>query len=386
MLTQVKKTQITLCAGAALLLSLGMFPAQAVAQDDPTSASPATATALDDPTLAEPDRSKDKEGDSPSVEVREKSDAEDDEDDKDWSLMLSLSSQMYQGMFVNLENQSSDLSSPHASDPSGSFGRWSNSYSIVGSYQLDDFQLLGSFDVSHWLTRGGGSIEPYELRASDVNLGLSWDGYKIEPIDTKIALAYTMGLPVSVYSRNANLILDNRLAASVSRKFFDKLTLRFTTLGGWSPHTTTSPTVDKEIAQIFREDDIVGNEIQVLGGVSTEFSWSNALAVSFPIWDKLSASATYSYTRYWSHHRDLDPQFDAPLQGLQTSGRNTGDAVTGTLGLSYPVLKYLSLSGGISSSQTPKTADNKGFRFPWWNFSGAGANLSRVYLSATATF
>lgn len=377
-------TRVSICA--ALLLGAGLLPASALAQE-PASASPATATKRVDATLDTRD-SQIPEPDETAVELsaQEALDDAEKKDDKKWSLSASVGTRIYQGMFVSLSNDSDELSNPHASEPSDAFARWSNVYSVGAGYRLDDFNLGIGLSASQWLTSGGGSLEPYEFRLHDVSLSAGWKGYNIEAIDTNISLSYGMSLPTSVYSRASNLILGNSLSLGVSRTFFEKLTLSYGLSGGWTPHTTSSPTVDRKIAQIFREDDIVGNEVQVVGGVSTEFSLSNSLSASFPIWDKLSGSVSYAYSRYWSHYRDVDEEFNADFDGLQTGGRNTGDGVSGSASLSYPLGSYLSVSAGISTSQQPKTSDNKSFRFPWWNFSGAAANRSSVNFNLSGRY
>jgi hypothetical protein len=61
-------------------------------------------------------------------------------------------------------------------------------------------------------------------------------------------------------------------------------------------------------------------------------------------------------------------------------------AVSTSAKLSYRLNKYLRFSGGIGSFMSPKTTDNKSFRFPFWNTEGAAANRSWVQLGVKATY
>lgn len=369
----------------ALLLGAGLLPATALAQD-PASASPATSTKADDPTLSQSDAQVDTAGDSADISADGTLEDDDTGSDKKWSLSASVSTRVYQGMFVDLGNTDPSLDSPHAADISNSFSRWSNIYSLSAGYKLGDFRLDVAALASHWMSRAGGMNGPYEFRLQDLVLGATWDGYTVDAIDTHIGVNYALTVPTSAVSQTANQIVGNNLSLSVSRKFMRKLGLSYTLTGGWTPHTSTVATIDSDVAQIYREDEIVGNDIAVIGGYNTEFSLSHTLAASVPVWDKLSASASYTYGSYWSYsHSDGDDEYTPDVEGLQ-KGRNYGDGTVATAMLSYPIGKHVKLAGGISTSQRPKTSDNKGFRFPWWNFSGAAANRSSINLSVSGSY
>jgi len=367
----------------ALLLGAGLLPATAMAQD-PASASPATSTKADDPTLSQVDADVDPADEAAEVAIEEAMDTE--EDKKNWSLSASVGTRIYQGMFVNLENTDDNLSSPYAADTSGSYSRWSNVYSIAAGYKLDDFNFGARAVASHWLSRAGGINEPNEFRFQDMVFSAGWSGYNIEAIDTRFSAKYDLSVPTSTVSQTANLIVGNYVGLSLSRTFVRKLSLSYTMTGGWTPHSTTIATVDSDVAQIYREDELVGNEVAAVGGYNTEFSLSHSFSASLPVWDKLRASASYSYGSYWTYDRaDADDEFSSDIEGIQ-QGRNYGDGISATAGLSYPINDHFNVSGGISTSQSPKTSDNKGFRFPWWNFTGAAANRSSINLTVSGTY
>jgi hypothetical protein len=306
--------------------------------------------------------------------------------EKPWSVSATLLTRGYQGLFIGLENEDDGLSADAADTPSSAFDRWLNLYVLAGGYSLDDFSFGAEIVWSHWMTPGGGYNEQYEFRFEDPSLSASWKGYEIEPIETTISASYLASLPASDVSQTANLVLGNSLSATASRKFFDAISLSYTLGGGWSAHTTEVATVSPETAQIYRETDRVGNGgLATHNGYNTQFSLTNALAASFPIWDKLSGAASYSMTKYWTYDVDNDDQFTPDGDAIQT-GRMTADRTVASLGLSYPIGDYVSLGGGIRTVQAPKTDDNRSFRFPWWNFSGSARNASAFQLSVTGSY
>jgi hypothetical protein len=308
-----------------------------------------------------------------------------EEEKKAWSVSATVLSRGYQGLFTGLENGDDGLSSENAADTSYSYDRWLNLYVLAGNYTVEDFTFGASMVWSHWLTPGGGLNEPYEFRIEDPSLTASWAGYEIAPIDTTISASYSAALPVSDVSRTSNMVLGSSLATTASRTFFDKLSLSYTLGGGWTAHTREDATVTADNVQIYREDEVVGNDLVQIGGLNTQFSLTNALGASFPIWDKLSGSVSYSMTKYWTYHVDNDDEMTPDVEGIQT-GRGTADLTVASAALSYPVGDYVSLAGGVRTSQAPKSADNRTFRFPWWNFSSAAGNRSAIQLSVTGTY
>lgn len=388
MRTQFETIQLKTYLCGALLLGAGLLPSTALAQD-PSSANAGTATKVEDPTLSQP------EGDISASESTEQTtglaadgsvDTEPEKDKKGWSVSAGVSTRFYQGMFVDLGNTDSNISSPYASDTSNSFSRWSNIYTLGAAYKLSDFNFGVNAAASHWLSRSGGIDESNEFRFQDLALTAGWNGYTIDPIDTKFSATYSLILPTSQISRASNLNVGNYLGLSLSRTFFEKLSLSYTLSGGWTPHSTPVATGDPDDIQIYREDEVVGNEIATVGNFNTQFSLTNSFVASIPVWEKLRAAVSYSYSGYWTYgSEDDDDGFTAQQEGIQT-GRNYGDSTTATAGLSYPIGDYISVAGGISTSQQPKTSDNKSFRFPWWNFSGAAGNRSSINLSVSGSY
>lgn len=328
------------------------------------------------------------------------------EDGRDWSVSASLTTRVGQGTFVK---QTPDTELGRELGAAEAFAnRVVNAYSLSPSYTLGDFTLSGDFSFTHWLTRGGGTstvpyssnaTKPNEFRMSDIGVSASWAGYEIEPIEARVSGSASVYFPTSRVSRTENLIATNIVGASLSRTFFDKLNLRYGMSGLWLPHTTTSPTIPTDVDTVFRTgtlivdatSDLAGNGEAKIAGYNIEWGMSHSLSASIPIWEDLSFSASYAFSKYWTYNIDNDDQFAADTvdengDRIVDTGRASSNVAGTTLTLSYPVHEYLSVSGGLYTRGPVKTRDNKSFRFPFWNFNGAANNFSAVQLTLSTRY
>ncbi len=98
-------------------------------------------------------------------------------------------------------------------------------------------------------------------------------------------------------------------------------------------------------------------------------------------WKKLSIGVTLIFINAWKYAFPKD-QFTAD----HAVARGQVDSTWGLISLGYDINDHFSLSLGMSSSQPAKTADQKGYRFPFFDFqSGSYANNTSVFLSASGT-
>ncbi len=317
-----------------------------------------------------------------SATVEKDADAKKDANKKPWSVSATVLTRAYQGMFTGLADQNPKYSSPNAADPSASFKRWLNLYVVDLGYSVGDFSFGAEGVVSQWLTTAGGYNGPHEVRLEDTALTASWSGYNIEAIDTRISAGYELDLPTSTVSRAAGLIAANSLGVSVSHTFFDKLSLSYTLGGSWLPNVSPDAELPANVVNIYRPEEKVGSDVRV-GGLNTEFGLSNGLKARIPVWDKLSASVSYSITKYWTYADQNNDQYTSTYAKV---GRGTSDVTSASLALSYPINDYLSVAGGIRNRQLPKTADNSSLKFPWWDFTGAADNASAIQFSVTGSY
>lgn len=307
--------------------------------------------------------------------------------DRSWSLSADLVSRVGQGTFADLENQTgtSGEQAPNAS----AFDRALLIYVLSGSYEVGDFTFSPEFTWTHWLTQGGGLNGPGEFRFQDISLVSSWNGTKIEPLDSNLSASLEFSFPTSDVSQAQSKIVGVDGTVSISHNLFDKVVVIGSVSGSKTFHRFKSPRVNiDEVGEdnvLFRNNQAedLGDGLIAIGGINTEYALSGTLTLSFPIVDKLRGTISYGLAKYWTYNidnnDDLNPEF-------ADEGRGTQDLSSATVTLSYPINKYLSVSGGIVTRQPPKTDDNESFRFPFWNTQGAASNYSSLQLALSASY
>jgi hypothetical protein len=85
----------------------------------------------------------------------------------------------------------------------------------------------------------------------------------------------------------------------------------------------------------------------------------------------------------WTYLNIPKDQFSAPDA---KAGRGQRDRTFGVIDLTYQPWENFGFSLGLSSAQPAKTADNKSFRFPFFDFSSEGNNFTTVYFDIFANY
>lgn len=343
-------------------------------------------------------------------------DEEAEEEGKDWSVSFRLGNTIGQGTFVDVANDS-EFFDPNCTDPieqgcvgaaNNAYDRVNLSFALSGGYTLGDFSFGTSLAAVQWLTAGGGANAPSEFRWQDVGLSAGWAGYTFESIGLNIAPGLDLVLPTSRVSQYTTLVVGTSLGVGISKTFFDKLSLSLGLGGGKDFHRFTSPVLDLEKFDPEDEGELqgdlqpesvvyragasedLGRSLVAVSGMNTEYSFSGSLSASIPVWDKLKASASYALVTFWSYPVPGEPgdELTPDVVGIN-EGRGVGQVTSTGFSLSYPITLgdvNLGLSGGISTSQFPKTSDNKSFRFPFWNTTGAASNASALKFGVSASY
>ena len=373
----MKSPQSLSLAGLCLLLAMlvASLPVTASAQDTPAGTS-GNSTAKTQVTDA--------------LDESEEGETE-KEEPKAWSVGASYQLRVGSGTFVGVASDST-TNDPFG-DGSNAFDRVMNVYGVNAGYRLNkDFSLSANAALTHWLSQGGGFNEVNETRFQDIGFGVSWAGYVIKPIDTRISASLSAVLPTSDLSRAATLYTNISPAVSISKVLFSRLSLSYSLGAGKGFHRATSPLASIERAGtgnvLFRaggSEDLSGQGLVAIPGRNTEYSLSNTLAASVVITPSLSFSASYSNLNFWSYDTDFDStsELNSPFA---VDGRGFSQLMFTRVGLSYRFLDYFSASTGIRNFATPKTSDNRSFRFPFWNFQSAAANSSQVFVGLGANY
>ncbi len=313
---------------------------------------------------------------------------EDDDDDKPWTIGGSARMSVGQGTFAQVSNDTQWAG--EVDDGSGAFNRVSMNFGLNTSYRWEDFSFSGSTSVSQGLTAGGSPIAnaPYETRMGNIRLGAGWSGYEFEDLGISVRPSISASLPSSATSRAQTLILGTSASVGLSKTFFNNLTLSYSLGGSRSFFRYTSPVLQTE--RVGEENVLIrmdGAEAVepgrfAIGRVNTPWGMSNNLSASFRL-GRVGANVSYTYTRRWSYAWTEEDDFTSDIQCV---GRCVGDGMSGAIGLSYRLNDTRSLSGGLNTGGTPKTADQQSFNFPFWNFNGASANRSSIALGLSGSY
>lgn len=316
--------------------------------------------------------------------------AKKEEEKRRWSVNANYGLRIGQGTFV--DPPAGAVPNDPRGDGSNAFDRVMNVYSFGGGYSLnDDFSLSLGLAWTHWLTSGGGLNEAGETRFQDINFGASWSGVEIKPIGAHFRASASLSLPSSDLSRAAGTIVGTGVSLSISKRFFKKLSLSASLSGGKTFHEAISPVGDLSRAGsgnlLFRaggEEDLGGGLIAI-GGLNTEYSLGTGFNASVSIVKNLRFSARYTMLTFWTYApaTNNDDEFRSRFGD---AGRGTSQVVSTAAGFSYSFLDYFNASLGIRTGISPKTADNRSFNFPFWNFQGAAANRSQITIGLGASY
>lgn len=322
-----------------------------------------------------------------STTSEEATDSESEGSDRNWKLSGGITTSVGQGTFVGLENES-NVSAPTA--PNGTaFDRVNLLYRFRPSYKVDDFTFGARVALTHWLTQGGGLNEPGEIRFDDTALSTKWSGYNFDSIDTRLTSQAQLVLPTSQQSQTASRLAVTHLDVRFTKPFFDsRLNLTLGVRGTKFFHRYKSPRVNVdrvgEDNVLFRQGgaEDLGRGLVSVGGLNPSWGIQPALISQFSITEDLSANLTYAMAKYVTYRVGEDDDFRAEY----AKKRGQSDISVGSFSLTYNFNKYIGASAALVTEQPIKTADNKGFRFPFWNTQGAANNFSSIDLSVTATY
>lgn len=115
---------------------------------------------------------------------------------------------------------------------------------------------------------------------------------------------------------------------------------------------------------------------------NTQFQFMNRFIVEFVPVERLAIAIDFIiYNAFGYEMPDDELTADNAKPGL-----GQRDLTAGTVEISYQVLDELALALGTTTLQPPKTLDNEGFRFPFFDYRSTSDNLTSVYFDVIATF
>ncbi len=127
----------------------------------------------------------------------------------------------------------------------------------------------------------------------------------------------------------------------------------------------------------------VASDVCFVGAYANkQLSVSNMIVLGFEIIDDLSLSTSFIFANAFAY--DTYAEEDALTGEYAQPGKTQYDVTQASATLSYQVIKHFSVATGVSTMQMPKTADNKSFRFPFYDASAN--NYTSISFSATASY
>lgn len=341
---------------------------------------------------AQDDEDEDEDDTDETAEVskkdeKKKKEKKDDDEGKKWSVGASYGLRVGQGTFVDPAGSFSD----QRGDGSNAFDRVSNVYSVNGSYSFSDFSVSTGLAWTHQLSQGGGANRPGEVRFQDIGVGFGWNGTTLGESGIRLSGGADVSFPTSVFSQATSQIVATGAGVNLSRRFFDRLNLSFGLNGGKTFHEYNQVVGDLSKAGdgniLFRAGgaEQLGQGIVALGDRNTEYSLGGSVAANISLIERMSLSINYGYSTFWTYASsvDNDDEYRSPYGD---AGRGRGDFVSTGVTLRYGFLDHFGVSLGIRSGMSPKSADQRTFNFPFWNFQGAASNRSSLNFGLSANY
>lgn len=225
-----------------------------------------------------------------------------------------------------------------------------------------------------------------QVMPSDLLLTLKYNNVATIPgIKVNFSPFIRLGAPTSYESRYRNLYLSTAAGFNLNRMFGDHVFLDYQFRFNKNWNRTAQPTISGTVALArFRgAEDVGGGEVINGDDNNISFSVFNALTGSFIINDQWSITLQLAIQNSWTY---LSVPKDAQSSQYAKAGRGQRDRTYGTLDLTYQPWEHFGFSLGLTSQQPAKTADNKRFRFPFFDFSSEGNNYTNVYFDVFATY
>jgi hypothetical protein len=260
-------------------------------------------------------------------------------------------------------------------------------------YYINKHMMLElRFDVQTELTSSytTGTTKKHQFMPSDTYLTFRYSSAYKEPYTGITFSPYIrLAFPSSYESRFRDQYLSMALALDISDMLakghvYLNYTFRFTK--NFNKYTVATVSSNDEypvaVARAKGNEELTSNLIAT-GAQNTSFNVLNSLMASWIINDQWSLTMQLGIINSFKYTDFPDDQYTAENA---KSGRGRSDWTFGVVDLTYQPWKHYGFSLGVSSYQPAKTADNKSFRFPFFDFSSEANNYTNFYFDVFATF
>lgn len=260
------------------------------------------------------------------------------------------------------------------------------------SFWEDRLSASASFSYTKNLTPTGINRR-YEGRFQDIGLGLGYGNiYTIPVAEIGIGASVGLTLPVSEISRWEGLITSGSAGLSLSRGFgLVSLSYSLDVSKNFYRYTTITANVDRrrDLDLFYREggaEQVAENRVAIDTGILPEWSVTNSLNLGVRWFETgLSSSVGFSLSDSFTFAVDETMERDEFTSEFARVGRGRSQAMVGSIGLRYSFLDHFGVGVNLSTSQSPKTADNQHFRFPFWDTQTGNLTATRLGFNFSAS-
>lgn len=251
----------------------------------------------------------------------------------------------------------------------------------------DGTNLSASISMTQELTQSDTANSAHQVLFSDLSVRAFRSLFTIPKLDIVTIGSLTTVLPTSKASQLETLILGGILNLTFLRTF-GPLSIFYTTGFRKNFHEFTTAAINtqgfEDNVLLAREGgaERIGAFLVSTGANNISFSFRNSLTLLYIPIPGLMLSLTYRIDNAFTYESFPDDEFAAESA---RGGRGRRDAFSANIDVSYMATGYLMLSTGVSTAGAPKTADNRRFRFPFFDTRSEAENLTTIYLAVTAT-
>lgn len=259
------------------------------------------------------------------------------------------------------------------------------------SYTVADRHTLSLGGSATKFVTAGGTTELYEGRIGDLSLSYSPGPlYTIPGANIRLTGGLSATIPVSRASRTDRLYTSLGANLGLSRTFFERLTLSygFGVSKNFNRYMTTvldSRELDI-LARSGGNEQLAGALVAADTGILGEWGLSNSLSLRYAFPFGLSTGMSFSLSDSFTYADSSilsDDEFTSPYA---RPGRGRAQVMSGGFNASYAFLGNFSVSGNLSTSQAPKTADNQRFRFPFFDTQSGNLSYTSVGLTLAMNY
>lgn len=315
-----------------------------------------------------------------TAKAKKSSDEDDDEeeDDKSWSVGADLAISLGLGAFQKDE---------HAKRI-----RSSLILALNGSYTIPviDVDVHAETGFSQWLSKGGGTNGKYEFRWADSEIGFSrsiWE-YKKGAFSVAFDADLSFALPTSTASINTDLYttISPTLGATIKLANFSfEYAITYSHSFNKYTSTTLDPSDVDVLARASGNEFINADEIAI-DGILTEMELLNQFVFGYKFLKNFGMKVGLGVYDAWSYDNGIITSKDEFTSPYAHVGRGHTQYSIGNIALYYVPIKYLTLSLSMKSKQPWKTADNKTYRFPWFDTVSPSKNYTSFIFGATFVY